>query len=119
MISDMKYQSAIVSVALIAALAIPHQCVAGGDRGMADSAAFVGTHSQLTQSALKNDLPTQPQIAVPYVGAGFGGGYASELNRSLVVVLLLLSILTPGFEISLGKASLRMSSKWASAFHFE
>lgn len=108
----MKYQIAmILPVVLIAALAIPNQGVAARDRVMADSAAFVETNSQLPQSVLKNDVPTQPQVAVPsqsapstvfrdipsissryslggrtvlpYVGAGFGGGYASEFNRSL------------------------------------
>lgn len=111
MIRGMKYQPAIVPVLLIAALAIPNQGVAARDRVMADSAALVGTNSQLPHSALKNDVPTQPHIAVPsqsisstvfrdipsisgsyslggrtvlpYVGAGFGGGYASEFNRSL------------------------------------
>ena len=107
----MKRQIAILSVVLIAALAIPNQGVAAGDRVMADSGAFVGMNSQLTQSALKNDVPPQPQIAVPsqspsselfrdipsingryslggrtvlpYVGAGVGGGYTSQLDRSL------------------------------------
>lgn len=107
----MKHQIAIVPVLLIAALAIPDQGVAARDRVMADSAALVGTNSQLPQSALKEDIPTQPQVAapsesasstvfrdipsingryslggrtiLPYVGAGFGGGYVSEFNRSL------------------------------------
>ena len=107
----MKHQIAILPVVLIAALAIPDQGVAAGDRVMADSAPLVELNSQLPLSALKNDIPTPTEIAVPsqsasstvfrdipsingryslggrtllpYVGAGFAGGYASEFNRSL------------------------------------
>lgn len=107
----MKHQIAILPVVLIAALAISDQGVAAGDRVMADSAPLVEVNSQLPLSTLKNDVPTQPQIAVPsqsasspvfrdipsingryslggktvlpYVGAGFAGGYTSEFNRSL------------------------------------
>lgn len=111
MISVMKHQIAIWPVVLIAALAIPNQGVAAGDRIVDDSAALRGINSQLPPGALKNDVPTPTEIAVPsqsasstvfrdipsingryslggrtvlpYVGAGFGGGYASEFNRSL------------------------------------
>ena len=107
----MKYQIAILPVVLIAALAIPDQGVAAGDRVVADSAPLVAMDSQLPLSTLKNDVPTPTEIAVPsqsasstafrdipsingryslggrtvlpYVGAGFAGGYASEFNRSL------------------------------------
>ena len=111
MIEDMKHYSAIVPILLIAALAGPTQGVAARDRVMADPAALGETNSQLSSSMLKNDVPIQPPIVVPsesasssdlrdipsisgrysiggrtllpYVGAGFSGGYGSEFNRSL------------------------------------
>jgi hypothetical protein len=107
----MKYYMAVASVLLVVALAVPTQGVAAPDRVVADSAALGETNSQLSSSTLKNDLPIQPPIAapsslassagvydvpsingrysiggrtlLPYIGAGFSGGYGSEFNRSL------------------------------------
>jgi len=109
---NMKRSLAVASVLLIATLAVLTQGVAAEDRVMVDSAAFSGTKSQLLQSgiALKNDATTQPPIAPllesasssifrdvpsvsgrysfgrgtiwPYVGAGYSGGFSSEVNRS-------------------------------------
>lgn len=112
--SDMKQFIAAVAVLLVAALAVPTQGVAAPDRIMADSAAVEETNSQLSSSGLKNDVPIQPPIAalseaasssnvrdipsisgrysiggrtlLPYVGAGFYGGYSSELTRSMTGV---------------------------------
>ncbi len=112
---------------------------------MADSVAYVGTNSQLPQSVLKNDVPTQAQVVLPSQSASStvfrdipsingryslgGEPYCRMLGLDLVEVMRqsliglwagpLSSRLTPGFEVSLGKASPRMSSKWASAFRFE
>jgi hypothetical protein len=109
--SNVKYYIAGALVLLIAAFAVPTQSVTARDRVVADSAAPGGTNSQLSSSTLKNDFPIQPPIAapsnlassstvydvpsingrysiggktlLPYIGAGFSGGYGSEFNRSL------------------------------------
>lgn len=114
MIEEMKHYIAIVQILLlIAALAVPTQAGAAQDRVVADSAPLEETKIQLPRSgsALRNDVPVQPPIAVPsesaspsyfrdipsisgrysiggrallpYLGAGFSGGYGSEFNRSL------------------------------------
>ncbi|HSQ90709.1 MAG TPA: hypothetical protein VLM19_00900 [Nitrospiraceae bacterium] len=107
----MKRSIAIASVLLVAVLAVPIHGVAGRDHVVADSAAIGEKSSQLSSNTLKTDVPFQPQIAapsaagsssdfrdvpsisgryslggrtlMPYVGAGFSGGYGSELNHSL------------------------------------
>lgn len=108
----MKQYIAVVLVFLVAAFSAPIHGAAQ-DRAVADSALLEETESQLLQSgsALKSDISVQPPIAVPsdaaslsyfrdipsisgrysiggrallpYLGAGFSGGYISELNRSL------------------------------------
>lgn len=111
MMKNMRHHRATALVVLLAALAVSTQTGAARDRLVAASPAGVEMNSGLVQSALKNDVPLQPQGALPsqsasstifrdipsisgryslggrtimpYVGAGFGGGYASELNRSL------------------------------------
>ena len=111
MMKNMKWHIAIVSICLGAALAVPTQSVAGRDRIETDSATIGEATSQLSSGMLKNDLPIQPPAAassmplsssgfreipsisgryaiggttlLPYIGAGFSGGYSSELNRSL------------------------------------
>lgn len=111
MIYNMKLYIAIVSVLLVAALAAPIQGVAGRDHVIADAAATGVKSSQFSSIALKNDVPMQPPIMapsasasssdfrdvpsisgrysiggrtlLPYIGAGFSGGYGSEFNRSL------------------------------------
>jgi hypothetical protein len=111
MIYSMKYYVAVASVLLVATFAVPTQGVAAQDRVVADSAPLGETNSQLSSSTPKNDLPIQPLIAtpsslasssgvydvpsingrysigerilLPYIGAGFSGGYGSEFNRSL------------------------------------
>ena len=108
----MKQYIAVASVLLFLALAAPALGVAVRDRVIADSAVLGETnHGQLSSSTLKNDAPIQPPIAtpsvsasssnfqdipaisgryaiggrtlLPYIGAGFSGGYSSEFNRSL------------------------------------
>jgi hypothetical protein len=107
----MKHYIAIVPILLIAALAGPTQGVAARDRVMADSAALGETSSQLSWSTLSTNVPFEGPITVPsepassayfrdvplisgrysiagrallpYLGAGFSGGYGSELNRFL------------------------------------
>lgn len=102
---------AVVSVLLLAALVVSPQGVAAWDRVMAESAASGEANSQLFSRTLKNDVPIPPPIVVPseaassldfgdipsisgrysiegstlmpYVGAGFFGGYSSDINRSL------------------------------------
>ena len=111
MIYNMKQNIAVASVLLVAALADPTPGVAARDRVIADSAALGEKNSQLSSNTLKYDVPTPPPIAppsasasssnfhdipsisgrysiggrtlLPYIGAGFSGGYSSEFNRSL------------------------------------
>src|SRR6185503_734187 len=144
MMYNMKQYIAVASMVLIAVLAATSQGVAGWDHATAGSAAPGEKSSQLSSNTLSNDVPSQfpivapsasasppdvrdvPSISgryllggktlLPYLGAGFSGGYGSEFNRSWVGSLPRRATL--GFEISLGKASLRMSSNWASAFRF-
>ena len=110
MIQDMKRYIAIVPILLIAALAVPTQGVAARDRVMTDSAALGETGSQISWSTLGTNVPFEGPITVPsepassayfrdvpsisgrysiggrallpYLGAGFSGGYGSEFNRS-------------------------------------
>ncbi len=112
MIDDMKQSCAGVMVILVAALAASIQDIAAPDCVMADSAILEEPNSQLASSTPKTIVvPIQPPIEVPsvaassadardvpsisgrysiggrtllpYVGAGFSGGYSSEFNRSL------------------------------------
>lgn len=111
MIYNMKRSIAIASVLLFAALAVPIHGVAGRDHVVVDSVAIGEKSSQLSSSTLKNDVPFHPSIAapsapassssfqdipaisgryaiggrtlLPYIGAGFSGGYSSEFNHSL------------------------------------
>jgi hypothetical protein len=111
MIYNMKQYIAVASVLLVAALAAPTLGTAARDRVIADSAVLgESKYGQLSSSTLKNDIPIQPPIAtpsasasssnvqdipsisgryaiggrtlLPYIGAGFSGGYSSEFNRS-------------------------------------
>ncbi|MEP6891440.1 MAG: hypothetical protein ABI955_12180 [Nitrospirota bacterium] len=98
-------------VLLVAAFAAPTDGIAEQDRVVADSAPLGGADSQPALSTPKSNAPSQPPLAVPsdaassadirdipsisgrysiggktllpYVGAGFYGGYNSEFNRSL------------------------------------
>jgi hypothetical protein len=108
----MKHHRTFVPVVLLAALAVSSQVVAARDRMTVDAVVPVAADSQSSQkSRLTDDVPTQPQVLLPaqtapatifreipsisgrlsvggrtimpYLGAGFGGGYTSELNRSL------------------------------------
>ena len=108
----MKQPSAGVMVVLVAALAASIQGSTTPDCVMADSPVFAEPNNQPSSSTPKTIVvPTQPPIEVPsvaassadardvpsisgrysiggrtllpYVGAGFSGGYSSEFNRSL------------------------------------
>jgi hypothetical protein len=109
MIKNMKQSSAGVMVVLVAALAGFIQGIAVPDCVMADSAALGDLSSQRSLHILKKDVIHQPPIVtsiidaadvrdipsisgrysiggrtlLPYLGAGFSGGYSSEFNRSL------------------------------------
>lgn len=111
MMYNMKQYIAVASMVLIAVLAATSQGIAGRDPVIAGSAAHGEKSSQLSLSTLNNDVPSQfpivapsasasssdfrdvPSISgryllggktlLPYVGAGFSGGYGSEFNRSL------------------------------------
>ena len=111
MIGNMKQFSVGVVVVLVTVLAGPIQGIAASDHVMADSAPLEETNSQLSSTTLKDDVSILPPLAVlsdaapsadvrdipsisgryfiggrtllPYVGAGFYGGYNSEFNRSL------------------------------------
>lgn len=111
MMYSMKHQRTLGLVVMLAALAASPQVIAARDR-MVDSLVPVAADSQSFQKRrLTDDGPTQhqgllpaqtgpatifreiPSISgrlsvggrtiMPYLGAGFGGGYTSELNRSL------------------------------------
>jgi hypothetical protein len=109
----MKHYIAIIPILLITAFAGPTQGVEARDRIMADSAALGETSSQLSWSTLSTNVPFEGPITVPsepassayfrdvplisgrysiggralvpYLGAGFSGGYGSEFNRFLGV----------------------------------
>lgn len=111
MMYNMKQYIAVASMVLIAVLAATSQGVAGWDHAIAGSAAPGEKSSQLSSNTLSNDVPSQfpivapsasasppdvrdvPSISgryllggktlLPYLGAGFSGGYGSEFNRSL------------------------------------
>ena len=111
MMYNMKQYIAVASLVLIAVLAATSQGMAGRDHAIAGSAAPGEKSSQLSLSTLNNDVPSQfpivapsasassadvrdvpsisgryllgGKILLPYVGAGFSGGYGSEFNRSL------------------------------------
>ena len=115
MIGSMKQSSAGIMMVLVAALAVSIQGIAAPDRVVADSPVFAEPNNQPSSSTPKTIVvPTQPPIAVPsvaassadvrdipsisgrysiggktllpYIGAGFSGGYGSEFGRSLTVV---------------------------------
>jgi hypothetical protein len=107
----MKQSSAGIVMVLVAALVAPIQGIAASDPVTVDSAVLVDSSSQLASSAPETAIPSQLPLAVPpaaassadvrdipsisgryaiggrtllpYIGAGFAGGYSSEFNRSL------------------------------------
>jgi hypothetical protein len=105
----MKQSGAGVMVVLVAALAGSIQSMALPDCVMADSIVLGDLSSQHSLHMLKKDVIHQPPIVastidaadvrdipsisgrysiggrtlLPYLGAGFSGGYNSEFNRSL------------------------------------
>lgn len=111
MISNMKQSSAGIVMVLVAAFAASIQGIATPDCVMADPTAIVDLSSQRSPHTLREDVASQPPIMVPsaaasssdvrdipsisgrypiggrtwvpYIGAGFSGGYSSEFNRSL------------------------------------
>ena len=111
-IYNMKQYIAVALILLVAALAAPTQGIAARDRVIADSGGLGETnYGQFSSSTLRNDVPIQTPIVtpsasasssnfqdipsvsgryaigertlLPYIGAGFSGGYSSEFNRSL------------------------------------
>jgi hypothetical protein len=107
----MKQYCVGLAMVVAAALAVPIQGIAASDLVLADSAVLVDSNSQLASGTPKTNVPSQPPPTVPsaaafsadvrdvpsisgryaiggrtllpYIGAGFSGGYSSELNRSL------------------------------------
>lgn len=93
-------------------LAVPVGTHAAGDSHVADSPALQSLNEQFSRGGVASELPFDapallplnssslsiyrdiPSISgrysvggrtiMPYLGAGFGGGYSSELNRSLI-----------------------------------
>ena len=114
MIDSMKRFSAGIGMVLVVALAASIQGIAAPDRVVADSPVFAEPNNQPSSSTPKTTAPSQPPLAVPsvsassadvrdipsisgryaiggrtllpYIGAGFSGGYSSEFGRSLAVV---------------------------------
>ena len=111
MIDNMKQSSAGIVMVLVVALAASIQGITAPDRVVADSPVFAEPNNQPSSSTPKTTAPSQPPLAVPsaaassadvrdipsisgryaiggrtllpYIGAGFSGGYSSEFNRSL------------------------------------
>jgi hypothetical protein len=111
MIGNMKQSSAGRVMVLVVALAVSIQGIAAPDRVVADSPVFAEPNTQPSSSTPETTAPSQPPLAVPsasassadvrdipsvsgryaiggrtllpYIGAGFAGGYNSEFNRSL------------------------------------
>lgn len=107
----MRQFCSCLSVLLLAVLAAAPQIAIAQDRDAADAAVPVATDSRPSQNSVTGDVPTRllaersaplspaavfrdiPSISgrysfrgttvLPYLGAGFGGGYTSDLNRSL------------------------------------
>ena len=114
MIDGMKQCRAWTVVALFVALAVPIQGIAAPDRVVADSPVFAEPNNQPSSSTPKITATSQPPLVapsteaasadvreipsisgrysiggrtlLPYIGAGFSGGYSSEFGRSLAVV---------------------------------
>ncbi|OAI45617.1 hypothetical protein AYO43_07890 [Nitrospira sp. SCGC AG-212-E16] len=111
-IYNMKQYLVVALILLVAALAAPTQGIAARDRVIADPGGLGETnYGQFSSSTLRNDVPIQTPIVtpsasasspnfqdipsvsgryaigertlLPYIGAGFSGGYSSEFNRSL------------------------------------
>lgn len=100
-----------MAVLWLAALTAAPRAVVAQDRGTADEAVTVETEREILQRVLTDDTPAEslpglpspslqgtvfrdiPSISghyavggravMPYVGVGFGGGYTSDVNRSL------------------------------------
>jgi hypothetical protein len=111
MIGNMKQSSAGIVMVLVVALAVSIQGIAAPDCVVADSSVFAEPNDQPSSSTPETTAPSQPPLAVPsasassadvrdipsisgryaiggrtllpYIGAGFAGGYNSEFNRSL------------------------------------
>lgn len=111
----MKQSSVGIVMVLVAALVAPIQGIAAPDRVVADSSVFAEPNNQPSSSTPEATVPSQSPLAVPsapassadvrdipsisgryaiggrtllpYIGAGFSGGYGSEFNRSLAGVL--------------------------------
>ena len=111
---SMKHSSAGIVIVLVAALAVSIQGIAAPDPVVADSPVFAESNNQPSSSTPKITAPSQPPIVapsteaasadvrdipsisgrysiggrtlLPYIGAGFSGGYSSEFGRSLAVV---------------------------------
>ena len=112
MMNHMKLYGAGIVMLLVAALTAPIPGIAASDRVVADSAVLGEPNSELASGTPKTNVPNQPPPTVPsaaasssadvrdipsisgrysiggrtlwpYIGAGFSGGYNSELNRSL------------------------------------
>ena len=111
MIGNMKQSNIGVMVVMVAALAVSIQGIVAPDCVLADSSAFAEPNDQPSLSTPETTAPSQPPLAVPsasvssadvrdipsisgryaiggrtllpYIGAGFAGGYNSEFNRSL------------------------------------
>lgn len=111
MIGNMKQSNIGVMVVMVAALAASIQGIVAPDCVLADSSVFAETNDQPSSIMLETTAPSQPPLAVPsapassadvrdipsisgryavggktllpYIGAGFAGGYNSEFNRSL------------------------------------
>ena len=110
----MKQSSAGIVMILVVALAASIQGIAAPDRVVADSPVFAEPNNQPSSSTPKTTAPSQPPLVapstdaasadvrdipsisgryaiggrtlLPYIGAGFSGGYGSEFNRSLAGV---------------------------------
>ena len=108
---SMTLRYSIVSLLLCAVLAVSARGVAAQSEPVSESPALQSLNEQFSRGGVESEVPLSapaslpsyspsssifrdiPSISgrysvggrtvMPYIGAGFGGGYTSELNRSL------------------------------------
>ena len=131
MIEYMKYLFVIVVALSIGTLHAPVELMGAQDRILSGDAAQTGSNDSAAQKTREKDVSVQPNVAVPmqpgsssifrdipsisgrysvggkaimpYVGAGFGGGYASEFDQSLAAPGPMQT--EPGFRSQFGQVS--------------
>jgi hypothetical protein len=127
----MKYLLVIGAALWIGTLQTPVELMGAQDPILSGDAAITGRNDSSDQNARKKDVSVQPYVAaplqpgsstifrdipsisgrysvggkaiMPYVGAGFGGGYASDFDQSLVAPVPMQT--NPGSRSQFGQVS--------------